>query len=140
MNQNTTRIDNFAKYLAHMNPRGVRKIANRHGYDSPKSRLGHEGFILKFIGDEGDDAFFDLAEIHPDRDLILAIEDKRRTHNNFMGNNADGGSDIVKTTDQPLSSGAPSPSGGKHDTELRRNFLLLIIVAVIVIAIIRDGK
>lgn len=65
-------LENLASYVSENNPRGVNKIAYKHGFIAPLTQEGREGLIFRGVMEEGEIFLKDIADIHPDRDLILS--------------------------------------------------------------------
>lgn len=70
-----SKLEKLVKYIAENNPRGVIMLANKHGFKHPNTDEGREGLLFKFVTEEGNaEGLRGLAQIHPDRELILSAE------------------------------------------------------------------
>jgi len=116
----SNKLYNFAETVAKGNPSGVMAIARDHNYHVPNSTETGIGFIIKFVQDKKEDAIKKLVHIHPDRDLILASEERVR-YSNFLDGTVNYVGEKVK------------------DPEVKMSMVVLVLIfAVLIIAIINN--
>jgi len=61
-------------YIAYVNKRGVNKLAYQNGYHVPAdSQEDRFSFLNKFCKENPDVFFYEIAEIHPDKDMIQEL-------------------------------------------------------------------
>jgi len=71
------------QYVAGENPQAAKAVILKYGYKVPQLRNARElGSLLQsLVGVEGEEAFRDIMEIHPDKDLIMEMFTPEEKHN-----------------------------------------------------------
>ena len=68
---------NVFKYVAESNPNGAVQIINSFGYDVRNtSDLGKS--LSELVAEVGEPAFKKVMDNHPDKDVILELDNKRK--------------------------------------------------------------
>ncbi len=108
------------RYIARLNPKGVNKLASKHGWQLPANNSNARvAFLNDFLAEEGegehfDKAFAEIVDIHPDKQLVI----DNHSHSGYEGfeyGNYDGfdiGSIVGSVTD--LAKTGLGKIGGKN--------------------------
>lgn len=75
----------LSDYIAAKNPQGAVVLLKRHGYRQPNNVREVGRGLANLISVKGPDALSEIAEIHPDKDLILAMLAKDQSSSNACG-------------------------------------------------------
>jgi hypothetical protein len=75
-------------YIAENNPSGVQSIFDKYGYSVTNTDPSQLGAALEqVVTEQGDEAFVDMCNIHPDKEMILATcgSTAKQSVNGMMG-------------------------------------------------------
>ena len=130
---------NFYEYIAKTNPMGSKKVINEFGYRVVDGRRMGENLRM-LVAQEGEPALRAIAELHPDKDLILDVFAPKdgdcgckKKSESFMG--ADG-----VLTSAVLSNNQQQTQSDSTKLAMQTNAMLIVATIIIASAIIVSKK
>lgn len=121
------------EYVARSNPRGAKALIESFGYrvTNPKT-MGANLQLL--VAKEGEDALREIANLHPDKELILDFYGSKRE--SFMG--VDGL--VSKEQAKPSSQEPSKDSNESMKLAYQTNAMMLVVAVIIASAIIVNQR
>jgi len=134
-NKTMSQFNSFLLTIAAYSPYKVNLLADKYGYPRPKDVESRIGFLQVFAEDLGDNALYELALIHPDKEIIVAADNEKKI--SIRQNNFDGSVVEEKTQQAPLPKTEVSHIS-YIDTTDRRRIAILIIIGIILFITLRS--
>jgi len=124
------------QYVADNDPRGAEMIINSFGYEvTDRRNLGQS--LSELVSQVGEPALKKVMEYHPDRDIILELNETEKSSECGCGN-----CKRTRTQEQYMNAnGSETPKDTKPDTLAHQtNVILVVATLFIVTALIYKNK
>lgn len=122
------------EYVAMSNPRGAKNLIESFGYrvTNPKTMGAN---LRMLVAQEGEDALMAIAEMHPDKDLILEACGSKKEKESFMGIDGILSAEQAKTDRQ-----IQKDSSDSTKLAYQTNAMMVVVAVIIASAIIVNQK
>jgi hypothetical protein len=137
------------EYIAYNNRPMAQKMLVKYGLKTAKNPMDMERKLVSLTRDYKEEFLKELANIHPDKELILKYADKKDEKSNFCGcSGFDGektcsfcgcsGFDGVKSTESKPTE--PKPTESKNSVFKNENLGIILVAGLLAITIVAIAK
>jgi len=137
------------EYIAYNNRPMAQKMLVKYGLKTAKNPMDMERKLVSLTRDYKEEFLKELANIHPDKELILKYADRKEEKSNFCGcSGFDGektcsfcgcsGFDGVKSTESKPTE--PKPTESKNSVFKNENLGIILVAGLLAITIVAIAK